>query len=96
MAVVYKRECTPTEWQEFIKVMQSGTRFEVDGKMWYYWLEVLPPVFMSRHIDYFPGREGLQTPVDFGFAEGTELITVFWRESGHYYGQRTNKRNRTS
>ena len=81
-------------WLDFIEAMHSGERFEVDEENWYYWLEVLPPVFMAEDIDYFPGREGQPTRVSFGFAEGSEPITVFWKENGRYYGQRTNRINR--
>ena len=113
--MLYKYDCTPGNWKEFIAVMQSGQRFEIDEKMFYYWLEVLPPVFMNREIDYLPGHEvnvrksnvcqveidylpgheGRRQRVDFGFAEGAEAITVFWRdlEKRRFYGQRTNKIN---
>jgi len=96
IGTVYKYECSREEWQAFIEAMGSGHKFEVDEENWYYWLEVLPPVFMGEAIDYFPGREGQPTPVSFGFAEGTEPITVFWKWQGRYYGQRTKRINRLS
>ena len=99
---VYRRNCSREEWTEFIKVMHSGEIFEADEEMAYYWLEVLPPVFMGRDILFLPGHEGHPMRVWFGFAEGAEPITVFWRnlyKNPHekaeyrYFGQRTNKIN---
>lgn len=95
-AVIYRRsECHGPKWEEFIKVFTSGQRFEVDEEMWDYWLEVLPPVFMYKEIDYFPGREGIPTMASFGFVEGADYITVFWVEGPkhdrHLYGQRSNR-----
>lgn len=94
--VIYRRsECHGPKWEEFIKVFTSGQRFEVDEEMWDYWLEVLPPVFMYKEIDYFPGREGIPTRASFGFVEGADYITVFWVEGhgkdAHLYGQRSNR-----
>jgi hypothetical protein len=92
---VYRRKCTHDEWKEFIRVMQSGKEFEVDEEMWDYWLEVLPPVLMNRKITFIPLDP--ENPVkrtmviDFGFAEGAEHITMFWRspDGKRFFGQRT-------
>jgi len=90
---VYKHECSHEEWQEFIKAMQSGKEFEMDEEMWYYWLEALPPVFMGRQIQW-PDPDNdhhtLTVRANFGFAEGCEPITAFWRRDGRYYGIRTS------
>ena len=95
--MIYNYKCSTDAWGEFMKVMLSGERFEIDEKMFYYWLEVIPPVFMNREINYLPDNEGPQQRVDFGFAEGAEAITVFWRdlEKRRFYGQRTNEINRS-
>ena len=94
--VIYTRaECHDARWAEFIEAMGSGQKFEVDEEMFDYWLEVLPPVLMCQDILFFPGRKGIPTRVDFGFAEGADYITVFWIEGSgdhkHFYGQRTDK-----
>lgn len=91
----YNYNCTTEQWQDFIKAMNSGERFQVDEEMFYYWLEVLPPVFMNREITFLPGHEGHRMYVSFGFAEGAEPITVFWVDPSdkHFYGQQTKKIN---
>lgn len=85
----------PGAWQAFIDAMCSGERFECDEEMYYYWLEVLPPVFMHREITFLPGHEGHLMRVDFGFAEGAEPVTVFWRspDRTRFFGQRTTFMN---
>ena len=93
MSKVHKYECTSEEWKEFINAMHSGEKFECDEEMFFYWLEVLPPIFMSREITFLPGHEGHRMYCDFGFAEGEDYITVFWRdpEGKRFFGQRTKK-----
>ena len=95
MPKIHKYECTTPEWGEFINAMHSGEQFEVDEEMFFYWLEVLPPIFMGEAITYLPGHEGHTMRCDFGFAEGAEPITVFWRDlpNKKYFGQRTEKIN---
>ncbi|MCP4262791.1 MAG: DUF1419 domain-containing protein [Planctomycetes bacterium] len=92
---MFKKDCTTEQWQEFITAMHSGERFQVDRDMWYYWLEVLPPILMNEDITFLPGYEGHPMFVNFGFAEGTEPITVFWTNADNtkYFGQRTKKIN---
>ena len=96
MKVYRKSECKAEKWKEFIKAMHSGNEFEVDAEMFDYWLGVLPPVFMGRTITWVPCHEGHPMKVDFGFAEGAESITVFWRslDGKRFFGQRTHKINR--
>ena len=85
------------DWQggngEFLKAMQSGDQFECDEEMFYYWLEVLPPVHMRRNV-ILPN--GDQVRASFGFAEGAEEITVFWHFGDRYFGCRTNTINQFS
>lgn len=99
--MVYKyADCHANQdkWHLFIQALNSGEKVEMDERLWYYFLEVLPPIFMGEEIDYFPGHEGTPTKVksSFGFAEGCEPIKVFWREDGRFYGQRSKKINRLS
>lgn len=79
---------TPGAWEAFIKAMRSGQRFECDEDMAYYWLEVLPPVFMGRRVK-LPSGELVNAW--FGFAEGEEPITVFWKNAlgDRFFGCRT-------
>lgn len=89
--MIYVRgDKTPGAWDAFIKAMNSGAEVEIDAAMYDYCLEVLPPIFMNRLVP-FPDPK---TPMryDFGFAEGAEPVTVFWRaghgtETRHYCRQ---------
>ena len=72
-------------WSRFIEAMHSGEEVEIDEEMYYYWLEVLPPVFMWKVID---GKK-----YEFGFAEGAEPVTVFWRKDGRFFCRRTEIMN---
>ncbi len=75
------------EWCAFLNARERGEQVEIDEAMFYYWLEVLPPVYQSKKM-VVGGKERL---VSFGFAEGSERITAFWREGNRYFCQRTNE-----
>jgi len=84
--VIHSREDkSDGAWSRFIEAMHSGEEVEVDEEMYYYWLEVLPPVFMYKVID---GKR-----YEFGFAEGAEPVTVFWRKDGRFFCRRTTIMN---
>ena len=83
---------TKGAWDSFIKAMQSGDEVEVDEEMYDYWLGVLPPVFMGLVLP-FPDPKRPRR-YDFGFAEGVELVTVFWRVAARFFCRRTNIMNR--
>lgn len=88
---VFRRDDpNPAAWAEFLTARDSGERFECDEAMAYYWLEVLPPVLFHQHVML----DGKPRAVWFGFAEGAELITVYWiertLEGKRYFGQRTS------
>ena len=86
---VYRYNCTPEEWKEFIEALHSGETLEIDGEMFMYWLEVLPPVYMHEEIEI----EGRKIFCSFGFAEGREPITDFWKENGKLFCKRSNRMN---
>ena len=72
MAAIADRIYTKAhDWSEFIAKMHSGDALEVDSEIFYYFLEVLPPVFMGRTIR---GQR-----YSFGMAEGEETIVGFWK-----------------
>lgn len=77
-----------TDREEFLRSMHSGAPFEMDEESWYYWLEVLPPVYMSRDVQL---PNGDRVHASFGFAEGYDQITAFWKKGGRYYGCRTEQ-----
>ena len=87
---------TMETWAETIAAMHSGERVEISEAVYNYFLEVLPPVYMGRRIT-LPGGDTRR--VAFGFAEGAEPITAFWREGSQdagwsFYCQRTKEMNR--
>ena len=86
-----QQELRRKEWDGFIAAMHSGEVFECDQEMYYYWLEVLPPAYLKNPVTL---PNGEQVRADFGFAEGPELITVFWRKGERFFGCRTNIRRR--
>ena len=80
---------------EFCAARDTDRRVEVSEDLWFYFLEVLPPVHMNYQAcvqDRCGAR--INRWVAFGFAEGAELVTAFWREDGRYFAQLTNERNR--
>lgn len=90
-ATVYRySDKTPGAWDAFIAAMHSGQPFECDEEMWYYWLEVLPPAWMRRQV-VLP--DGTRVLAAFGFAEGAEQVTAFYRKDGRFCGCRTSEMN---
>lgn len=77
-------------WDEMITATNSGEKFECTEDVFDYFLEVLPPVFMSKRITL---PDGEVVKASFGFAEGAETITAFWKSGGKYYGCKTNVMN---
>ncbi len=88
---VYKYECESNLWNEAIEGMNSGEPVEVDEEFYWYFLEVLPPIFMNKYLEEIKRR------VDFGFAEGYEKVRAFWKEGSgenvRYFCQRLNLMN---
>ena len=67
------------DWKEFLDAKESGDIVEIDSSMYWHFLEVLPPVFMDGSV--------------FGFAEGYEHVTKFWKCGDEYFCQKTNQIN---
>jgi hypothetical protein len=63
-------------WAELIKQWREGKRCEIDEGVFDYFLEALPPVCMNRLLTV---KSGARIHAAFGYAEGSELITAFWR-----------------
>ena len=87
-----------TEMEDFCKARDAGGIVEIDQEMFYYFLEVLPPIWMNTTVTMPDGRAQYTA---FGFAEGMENVTVFWskkekgapEETRKYFAQLTNIRN---
>ncbi|GEM_PF-5706784 len=86
---IFSYSCSPEEWKEFVAALRSGRTLEIDGEMFMYWLEVLPPIYMHEEIEI----EGRKVFCSFGFAEGREYITDFWKENGKLFCKRSNRIN---
>ena len=75
---MYKKECSQEEWKEFLNDFNAvGKTLEIDEEMMYYWLEVLPPVFMHKTLPYPDPKHPVR--YSFGFAEGREHIHLFYQ-----------------
>lgn len=70
---------TMENFEEMFKTKANKQKFECDEEVYYYFLEVLPPIYMRG--------------AEFGFAEGREPVTRFWQEDGKFYGQETDRIN---
>jgi len=75
MEITEKVYTYKNDWTPFIEARESGATLAIDEEMFYYWLEVLPPVYMNKDVNI----NGAVRRCDFGFAEGCEPITDFWR-----------------
>ncbi len=70
---------------DFIKARDLGEKCEINEEMYDYFLEVLPPCFMSRAVVLC---DGSVVRADFGFAEGAEVATAFWRKGNKFFAQK--------
>ena len=88
--------------RQFCEARETGRRVEVDRELWYYFLEVLPPVHMGYRatVNNEAGDGVITIQASFGFAEGYEPVTAFWQghgtmlEGGRFFCQRTKEMNR--
>ena len=78
-------------WADFLAAMHSGEEAEIDEEMFYYFLEVLPPIFMNRTVRV----GGELRRVDFGFAEGADFVTYFYTspDKKRFFCRRSNVMN---
>jgi hypothetical protein len=75
-------ELDKAQWAAFITARESGHEVEITEAMFWYWLEVLPPIFMARRFQF---KDGQKVTASFGFAEGAEPITIFWEVDGRHF-----------
>src|SRR3954453_1468624 len=63
------------EWPEHVeRISVPGRIAEVTEEHYYYWLEVLPPKYMSGSL--------------FAFAEGAEPLRLFWQDGDFRFWMR--------
>ncbi len=79
------RAPTQDEMRAYLTGAAQPFPFEVTETVWQYFLEVLPPAWMNV-TQTLPGR--CRQRCDFGFAEGWENVTAFWREWAGTKGDR--------
>jgi len=82
------------DFRDFIEALDKGELCQVDERLWYYFLEVLPPIYMNERQVVTINGVGFNKLCDFGFAEGSEEITDFWKASDRYYCKKSNRINR--
>ena len=88
---LYTRE----NWAAAMIAMNKGERLEIDLDIYTHFLEVLPPIYMGKHVT-LPGGEKIFA--NFGFAEGWDFVTAFWHEKKdgaerRYFCQKTEQMN---
>ena len=66
-----------TRFQEYV-AKYATERLEIDREMFFYWLEVLPPVALGATVTL---ADGEIRRVSFLFAEGAMKPIAFWREA---------------
>ncbi len=80
---------TKAKWAEFLTARDTGKRVEISKAIYWYFLEVLPPVTWNQTYVL----DGQEIHSQFGFAEGTEEVTAYWREGKRYFCQKTGTMN---
>ena len=86
-----KRVYGAEPWADTITAMHSGETIEVTEDVYWYFLEVLPPVHMGYRATL---NDGTIQRACFGFAEGWEPVTAFWENPrGRFFCQRTKEMN---
>ena len=77
---------------EYIKALDRGDVCRVDEEMFYYFLEVLPPQYMNKLVEVEIDGVKYMKRCSFGFAEGAEFITDYWRGGeGVYFAKRSRR-----
>ena len=83
------------DFSEFVKDREERRPLRIDSEMMYYWLEVLPPVYMNKVQTITIDGVTYPRQCSFGFAEGHEYVTDFWPcGDGNYWALLSNRLNR--
>jgi hypothetical protein len=89
------------DFAAFVKDNDGSRVLRIDDELYYYWLEVLPPVYMGRVVPVVVDGVTYQKRCSFGFAEGREYITDFWSAGkdpatgeGVYFAKKSTRLNR--
>ena len=80
------------DFNEFVKAIEKEA-CAIDEEMFYYWLEVLPPVYMyKKQTVEIDGVKYVKDCI-FGFAEGRDYVIDFWGGKEVYFCKRSNRLN---
>lgn len=88
------------DFADFVKDNDGSRVLRIDKEMFYYWLEVLPPVYMGEVVPVVIDGVTYNRKCSFGFAEGRETIVDFWSSgkdkdgNGVYFCKRSNRLNK--
>lgn len=89
---VYTKE---NDFSEYVKDIQERKPLLIDSDMMYYWLEVLPPVYMNKVQTVVIDGVTFNRQCSFGFVEGWDYVTDFWPAGdGNYWALLSNRLNR--
>ena len=66
------------DFEQYVEDIQERKPLLIDEDMFYYWLEVLPPVYMFQIKTVQINGVGQQKFCSFGFAEGFECVIDFY------------------
>ncbi len=82
---------TPDNNSAFFAEVEKGTRCEVNGDLFEYYLDILPPVFMGSMVTLV---DGTRQYAMFGFCEGDMSANnkpiAFWKSDGRFFAQLAN------
>lgn len=73
---------TKDQWAD----IEMGLAVEVSEEDFNYFLDALPPAFMYRNVELM---SGVTVYADYGFVEGADRVTAFFRHEGKFYAAAT-------
>jgi len=84
------------DFDVFCELIQERQPVLIDEEMFQYWMEVLPPVYMSKPQKVIIDGVSYVRNCSFGFAEGRDYIVDFWpadMEQRTYWALQSNRLN---
>lgn len=78
---------TQASWDEFIAALRRGDLCEIEEKIFWRALDILPPAWQNRTVNV----QGVLRRCDFGFVEGWDYVDAYWRKDGKFYCQKTTE-----
>lgn len=73
-------------FENFIAARERGEKCEIDKELFDYFLDILLPCFMNLTVLLCDGSKVI---ADYGFVEGEEVPTAFWKTpDGKFFAQK--------